>query len=233
MNTQTTSTIFLTALGLALSQPTTSRAQGPLTPPGAPAPTMKSLQELWDKIGVLETQNQTLAAQNQTLTTKLSSIEAAQNRQLYAQNLLPWTLTTVDSTGSVGEYTSIAFGPDGQPAISYYDDPSGNLKFARFNGNFWPDTTVDSTGFVDRETSLAYGPDGQPAISYYDQVNADLKFARFNGSAWTLTTVDSTGSVGRETSLAYGPDGLPAISYYDNTNGDLKFARMAPFSPTP
>jgi len=29
-------------------------AEGPLTPPGAPAPTMKTLQELWDKMEALE-----------------------------------------------------------------------------------------------------------------------------------------------------------------------------------
>jgi hypothetical protein len=34
----------------------TLHAEGPLDPPGAPAPTMKTLQELWDKIGELEAQ---------------------------------------------------------------------------------------------------------------------------------------------------------------------------------
>ena len=30
-----------------------------------------------------------------------------------------WNVTTVDSEGEVGYDTSLAFGPDGQPAISY------------------------------------------------------------------------------------------------------------------
>ena len=35
-----------------------SFGQGPLAPSGQPAPTMKSLQDVWDKLGVLEAQNQ-------------------------------------------------------------------------------------------------------------------------------------------------------------------------------
>lgn len=41
---------------------------------------------------------------------------------------------TVDSGGVgyyVGFYTSLAFGPDGGPAISYDDFSNQNLKFAR------------------------------------------------------------------------------------------------------
>ena len=41
---------------------------------GAPAPTMKSLQEIWDKIGDLETQVTALETQNQSLTNLLLSI---------------------------------------------------------------------------------------------------------------------------------------------------------------
>lgn len=47
-------------------------AQGSFTPPGAPAPTMKSLQEIWDRIGGLETvitdQQAQVAALQQRLT---------------------------------------------------------------------------------------------------------------------------------------------------------------------
>ncbi len=159
--------ILLTTAGLF--------GQGALTPPGAPAPTQKSLQEIWNKIGVLEAQNTTLQAQttgiqaqNQLLTSLLGS--AGVN--------FAWNIKTVDAVGVTGSYTSLAFGPDVQPAISYYDTTNGDLRFARFNGSSWVATTVDAAGFTGRDTLLAFGPDGQPAISYKERNNGDLKFAR-------------------------------------------------------
>ena len=40
------------------------------------------------------------------------------------------TLATLDSTGNVGEYTSVTIGADGLGLISYYDVGNGNLKVA-------------------------------------------------------------------------------------------------------
>lgn len=192
-------------------------AQGPLTPPGAPAPTQKSLQEIWDKIGALEAQNAALQTQNQNLSNLLMSIGQA-------NGAIPWQITTVDSTGNLGSYGSLAITPDGQPAISYWSFSNFDLKYAVFNGSIWTHTTVDGTGDVGLFTSLAFTPGGQPAISYYDDTNGDLKYAIFDGSTWTATTVDSTGIVGTDSSLAFTPDGQPAISYYDFTNRVLKYA---------
>lgn len=97
-------------------------AQGPLAPPAAPAPTQKSLQEIWNKIGTLETQ-----------LTAVSGINAISAAGL----ALPWNLTAGDTAGSVGSITSLAFGPDGQPAISYFYNTSSDLKIAR-KGIFSP-----------------------------------------------------------------------------------------------
>jgi hypothetical protein len=160
-----------TLVVLLLSAPL-ALAQGPLTPPGTPSPTQKSLQEIWDELQAQKTQITAIQAQNTALTRQASTLHYAQGGSL------PWNLATVDSAGSVGSYTSLAFGPDGQPAISYFDSTNNDLKFARFNGSSWTSTTVDSAGSVGQYTSLAFGPDGQPAISYYDQTNRNLKFAR-------------------------------------------------------
>ncbi|MEX2008325.1 MAG: hypothetical protein WD850_02475, partial [Candidatus Spechtbacterales bacterium] len=89
------------------------------------------------------------------------------------------TLTTVDSTGNVGEYTSIAIGTDSLPVISYRDVTNGDLKVAHCgnascsSGNTL--TTVDSTGSVGFSTSIAIGTDSLPVISYLDVTNFDLK----------------------------------------------------------
>ena len=43
-------------IALALALTTAGFAQGPLNPPGAPAPTMKTLHELWTRFTTVETQ---------------------------------------------------------------------------------------------------------------------------------------------------------------------------------
>ena len=57
----------LTSVGIALfllfSGAPIIHAQGPLDPPGPPGDTMKTLQEIWDKIGELEAQNSAIMAQ--------------------------------------------------------------------------------------------------------------------------------------------------------------------------
>jgi predicted regulator of Ras-like GTPase activity (Roadblock/LC7/MglB family) len=145
------------------------------------------------------------------------------------------TITTVDSAGQVGIYTSIAVGADNLPVVSYYDVTNGDLKVAHCGdascsaGNTI--TTVDSAEWVGQYTSIVVGADGLPVISYYDNANQDLKVAHCGiancSSGNTITTVDFGGDVGWWTSIAVGADGLPVISYFDVTNGDLKVAHCA------
>jgi len=134
---------------------------------------MHTLEEIYQRQVQQDAQLQTLQQQNNELWLM--------NRLLLnaVGVVLPrWRLTTVDSVGDVAYYTSLAFGPDGQPAISYTDNGNWDLKFARYNGSAWSNQTVDSAGNVGLYTSLAFGPDGQPAISYCDNSKRDLKFAR-------------------------------------------------------
>jgi hypothetical protein len=92
------------------------------------------------------------------------------------------TLTTLDSTGDVGFYTSITIGTDGLPVISYpyFDSTNTNLKVAKCGnascsaGNTL--TIVDSTAAsVGTHTSITIGTDGLPVISYLDETNFNLK----------------------------------------------------------
>lgn len=144
------------------------------------------------------------------------------------------TPVTVDSSGDVGRYASLAV-VDGYPAIAYCDlAPNDDLKYVRasdIRGSDW-DTepvTVDSGGYVGSYASLAV-VDGRPAIAYYDNTNHDLKYVRASdpsGSSWdTPLTVDSGGIVGQFASLAV-VDGRPAIAYYDEFNYDLKYVRAS------
>ena len=90
------------------------------------------------------------------------------------------TVNTVDSTGLVGEWTSIAIGTDGLGLISYFDRPNLDLKVAHCTNTACTTAataTVDNGGNVGQFTSVAIGTDGLGLISYYDATNGDLKVA--------------------------------------------------------
>ena len=148
------------------------------------------------------------------------------------------TNTTIDSSGDVGGYISIAIGTNGNPIISYWDDGNLDLKIAACNNPTCTgttelerstNTTIDSTDAVGGHTSIAIGTNGNPIISYWDATNSNLKVAACNNPTCTTstnTTIDSAGDVGFYTSIAIGTNGNPIISYYDYANGNLKI-----FSP--
>jgi len=139
---------------------------------------------------------------------------------------------TVDSTGSVGRYTSIALDNSNNAYISYKDNSNGDVKFATNASGSWVTQTVESTGTVGSYTSLALDGSNNAYISYRDDFNANLKYATNASGSWVPQTVDSTGNVGLWTSLAL--DGTNAyISYYDFSNDDLKYATNASGSWVP
>ncbi|MEI6169137.1 MAG: hypothetical protein WCS52_18300, partial [bacterium] len=88
-----------------------------------------------------------------------------------------WPLADIPDGGGVGKYLSAAI-LNGLPAVSYYDEFNGDLKFAKGrilappNGPIsWQRFTLDATGDVGLYTSLVVMSNGIPAISYYDLLN--------------------------------------------------------------
>jgi hypothetical protein len=145
---------------------------------------------------------------------------------LIAPNLgSPWWAQTVNPSGIQGEYTSIALDRNGNPAISYYDLASLDLKYASRSGPGWTfETAAGGPADVGQYSSLALNTDGEPRIAYYDATSADLKFASRTGGVWSNETVDSGGDVGQWCSLALDAQGNPHISYFDADTGDLGYA---------
>lgn len=143
-------------------------------------------------------------------------------------------ITTIDSAGSVGQFSSLVLGQDNLARITYYTSSGGNLKFIRClddDCSLRNTNTVDSEGDVGKYTSIVLDQNNIPYISYLDETNDDLRFARcldIDCVAANITTIDGSGGVNVgsfKTSIALGSDGFPRISYYDDSNQDLKYVQ--------
>lgn len=143
------------------------------------------------------------------------------------------TIQTVDSTGNVGEYNSLALDGSGNPVISYYQrTPTTALKLVHCgnatcsSGNIMQ--AVGGSGNGGLFTSLVLDSSGNPVISYRDSNTLNLNVVHCSDAicgSGLIRTVDSAGDVGRFTALALDNSGKPVISYLDETNRDLKLAR--------
>ncbi len=129
-----------------------------------------------------------------------------------ASEFAPWSIQTVDSAGTVGQYSSVALDAAGNPAISYHDETDEDLKYASWNGSMWVITTVDaSKKSIDHHSSWGWGRGWAGSWGW----GCDAHY---------MKDYHGTGSVGEYTSLAFDSSGNPRISYYDDSNKDLKYA---------
>ena len=162
-------------------------------------------------------------------------------------------IVTIDSTDinlvSIGLYTSLKFGPTGEPNIVYYYSNSiGNdsLRYAypvASGGNCgegsdegeWQCDIIDSGDRTGQYASMDLTYDGTVYIAYYDRGLGNLKLANYWGiieddcyldNGWWCVELDSVGDVGMYASLAaqhFPGDKLYRVAYYDATNEQLKY----------
>lgn len=154
-----------------------------------------------------------------------------QNTDLTFGTTVGSTLSTVDSTGDTGEYTSLALGSDGFGRISYMDNTNDDLRYARCTNADCSSsvlTAVETSGSIYEVTSLALDSNDYAHITYYHDGNDDQKYARCANADCTgptLTVVESAGNVGDTSAVKLGSDGFARIAYFQDTDGDVKFAR--------
>jgi len=144
-------------------------------------------------------------------------------------NSVSWDISTVDTAGIVGEFSSLALDAAGNPHIAYYDQTNRHLKYAAWNGSAWSVQTVDTSTDTGRYASIAIDRDDRPRIAYFHRtggfVNGFLKCAAWNGSSWVIQTVDASGwSVGTYASIAVDSRNRTHIAYYADSFQNLRYA---------
>ena len=148
-------------------------------------------------------------------------------RYAYKPQGAAFTVSTLDTTGDVGQQTSIAV--HNNVHISYYDATNEDLKYITkpISGIPSAPVVVDSSGSVGRFNSLEADPMGGVHIAYYDLTNTGARYAYRPAGSFVTQAVATSGSMGEFTSLALGPDGGVYVSYYDGLDGNLRLGYKA------
>jgi hypothetical protein len=119
-----------------------------------------------------------------------------------------WSSPVVlDAVEDVGQYASIAFGPDGTLHAAYYDATNKDLKYLHkeaAEANWSVGKVLDAEGDVGRFASLGVSARGYPNIAYYDEGNQSLKFlskTKQTAPNWDKAQVIASGGAGQYASL--------------------------------
>jgi actin-like ATPase involved in cell morphogenesis len=130
------------------------------------------------------------------------------------------SVTTVDSDGIAGLFTSLVISTEGRPLIAYQAGALGALRVAACADAACSSaeiTTVDDSGTVGAFTSVALAGDGLARIAYIDgSPRQDLKFAiceDIRCEASSLLSVDIGAVASGPTATVVGAGDVPVIVY--------------------
>ena len=238
-----------TAVAAILTSTALSHGQGSLTPPGAPAPTMHSLDEIWSEIEHLRYLHGELANENAALI-EASAVSYRQGQQFIGgvDSLLegsriraPWRGIVPRSVLSnslsdfhfpkfvPGRDKKVTFSATGDPIVAFVDlaGSSGpEFTVARYNGDSWETESPSPSEIGDSVVQSTWEfLDGirSTGFAFHDSVSKDLFFNARQLSEITPANSDRIGR-GIYPAIAENANGDPIVSYYDTEDFLIKLA---------
>ncbi len=142
---------------------------------------------------------------------------------------------TVESTGNLGYYTSLAVASTGLPQIVYHDQWAGTMRYAVCTGApctsaaNWS-TRVAASNWAGGYASLALTATDQPRVANFHRGGTGgLYLDAANGGPWTSMQLDPLNwNAGQFVSLALSSFGNPWMAYYDPNQQAEKFMALGP-----
>jgi len=130
----------------------------------------------------------------------------------------------VDDLPDVGTWTDIAVGPDGDVHISYVNEVTRALRYARRSGGAWATEAIPDNHTTGDGTSIAVDANGDPHIAYYHMSSDRLRHCWKHDGVWDVEHVDSTGDRGWRPALVLDADDVPHLSYMEEPTHDVYYA---------
>jgi hypothetical protein len=210
-----TRTYFLTGLFSLFFAIPIGLPAGEMNPPGPPGSTMKSLQEIWDKLEAITAELEALQAHNTAIERHLLALAHFQGMTR------DWVTRVFDKrpAAMVGLDCDLVMAPDGHPAIAFRNTTDGNLIYAKYDGSSWIEHTITHSGSIGSSASLAFKADGNPLIACLNDSTDNVMLAEYNGAVWTVRAVTTTGRHRQSCDLIVLAGGAPLIAFEDSTHG--------------
>lgn len=149
------------------------------------------------------------------------------------QNGSNWMIMTVDSSGAVGEYSSIAFDSEDRVHISYHDSSNSDLKYATSEGPQSPWSEPFTLGTDASIPKMVFDSNNNYHVVYSDDSNnySGIKYTySINEGIWSTPVIIAGQSLSPEIAID-SSDNLH-VSYYDYTNGSLNYIKWSSSTST-